>query len=490
MTNLARLLLDRASERPDALLGTVDSPLSLDALVERAAEFAGVLAGAGVEPRDRVALVGSTSTAYLTAWAGLQLLGAEAALVNPTYPDAMLTELIGDLDPAALVVVDRGAPEGGVASLIVDASDLAAGTVQISGRAVEVRGVSAATPGTSMHPLDIAGYMHTSGTTGRPKFCAQSHRYFLRLGSVIADALSITERDVVFAPLPMFHINPLGYGLVGGLTAGASVLAARRFSATEFWDDVERHDVSVLVLHGPPLEILNKGPARANPVRSMFWANADFMERFEVETAVSAYGSTEGGGVSHLRRWNLEAARGAGDVDISRLGGDARDDIEWRVDGDGRIRLRGREPGVLFSGYLRDGRVDDPCDADGWFDTGDLGESGEAGLRFIERGAESIRVKGEYVPIPMVEAAYSGLSGVADVAVWKRPGPLGGDEVVLYTAPVLPEIEQVRAASEGLPGFMRAVAVVAVADIPRDDGVGKVRRTVLDTLPRTGEVEL
>ena len=42
-------------------------------------------------------------------------------------------------------------------------------------------------PGLARAPLDVAGYMHTSGTTGMPKFCVQTHEYFLRLGRFIAD---------------------------------------------------------------------------------------------------------------------------------------------------------------------------------------------------------------------------------------------------------------------------------------------------------------
>ena len=46
--------------------------------------------------------------------------------------------------------------------------------------------------------------------------------------------MGYTWRDVVYAPMPMFHINPLGYGVVAGLTAGASVFGTRRFSTGEF----------------------------------------------------------------------------------------------------------------------------------------------------------------------------------------------------------------------------------------------------------------
>ena len=71
--------------------------------------------------------------------------------------------------------------------------------------------------------------MHTSGTTGLPKFCAQSHRYFLELGRLMADRMTLGHRDTVFAPLPLFHINPLGYGPEPALVARAAMVSATRF---------------------------------------------------------------------------------------------------------------------------------------------------------------------------------------------------------------------------------------------------------------------
>ena len=100
--------------------------------------------------------------------------------------------------------------------------------------------------------------MHTSGTTGPPKFCAQSHHYFLSLGRFIADSMAISPGDTVFAPLSMFHINPLGYGFMGGLTGGAEVLGTKRFSASRFWPTVRETGSTVVFLHGPPVAILNK----------------------------------------------------------------------------------------------------------------------------------------------------------------------------------------------------------------------------------------
>ena len=76
----------------------------------------------------------------------------------------------------------------------------------------------------------------------------------------------------------------------------------------------------------------------------------------------------------------------------------------------------------MFDGYVTADGLDRRRDADGWFDTGDLGRAdGPDHLVFLERAAESIRVKGEFVPIPFVENHLATLPGVIDHAIAEFP---------------------------------------------------------------------
>jgi acyl-CoA synthetase (AMP-forming)/AMP-acid ligase II len=220
----------------------------------------------------------------------------------------------------------------------------------------------------------------------------------------------------------------------------------------------------------------------------MFYADGAFLDRFAIPAAVSGYGSTEAAGVTHLRRW----ARGE-DIppDASRHGGPARADIEWRLDENGTILVREREHAALFDGYVTADGLDPALDADGWFDTGDLGRADGADyLVFLERGAESIRVKGEFVPIPFVENHLAAVAGLTDHAIWKRPGSLVDDEVVLYAVADELPLDRLRTRIAELPAFMRPVAVARVAGLPRDAAAGKVQRRLLGEHPVLDWVEL
>jgi carnitine-CoA ligase len=414
--------------------------------------------------------VASNSTEYIVTWMACVLSGSPVALINPTYPPDLLRRMLGIFEPALLFTdlpADQLAGEFKVAPLSNGSQ----------WQPSDPHGL----PGLSANPLDVVSFMHTSGTTGVPKFCAQSHSYFLRLGRVFVDVMGLTRDDRLLAPLPLFHINPMGFGVVGCLTAGADLLSMTKFSASRFWPTVHEHGVTALTLHAPPIEILKRATSPADAaghrVHTMFFADATFMERFEIPHGVSVYGSTEAAGITHLQEWRLGSDIPA---DASRWGGTPRPDIEDRIDPDGYIFVREREPGALFTGYFADGLLDPARDENGWFATGDLGRRDSSGsLVFIERGAESIRVKGEFVPIPYVEEQLGSIEQLMDYALWKKAGDLVDDEVVLYVVADEVPVDAIREVSMRLPPFMRPAHVAHVAAIPRDAGAGKIQRRLL-----------
>jgi carnitine-CoA ligase len=497
MNNLAELISARSSEFPGTAFGVAeDDATTLSDVFQMAEKLATALGMAGLKAGNCSAVIGPTSTSYLITWMALQIGGIQAALINPSYPDELLRQMLVDLDPEAVIWVGP-TPKPTVAPHLLhfDASRvaecyLATGAdapVLLPSTATDLSGLRASL-------TDIAGYMHTSGTSGRPKFCAQSHEYYLRLGRYVADTMGFTPADTVFAPLPMFHINPLGYGLVGGLTAGSGVLASKGFSASQFWPLVKEHEVTALILHRAPLEILrertNKQDSNGHRVRIAFGANPTFLEHFDIPQGLSAYGSTEAGGVSHMWKWR-PGDRWDVSEGTTHYAGPGRYDIEWTVDDDGEILVRNRVGAALFSGYRSGGGIDKSTDESGFFHTGDLGRIDEYGnLIFIARASESIRVKGEYVPIEFVEERLRGIHELGDFAIWRRPAPLGGDEVVLYTDAESVPIEGIRSVISDLPPFMRPVVAIRVSKIPRDSGVGKVPRRLLDELASVENIPL
>jgi acyl-CoA synthetase (AMP-forming)/AMP-acid ligase II len=464
-TNLALAITAQAAARPGLRLGTTDDQVTLvEAVAYAAARAHELIEDGGSGP---VALVAPPSTDYVLTWLACVLAGRPVALVNPTYPEDLIEAMLRPLNPA----------------LVLHPDDIARPRAAGSRSARDL-------PGCAADPFAVVSYMHTSGTTGLPKFCAQTHDYFRRMAAAVAGALDLTPADRVLAPLPLFHINPMGYGIITALLAGADALTVPKFSASGFWPAVVAEHVSVLILHAPPVEILKRTArsedAAGHRVRTMFYADREFLHRFGIGAAVSGYGSTEAGGLSHLHRWDR-------DDDIpdnaSRYGGAARADVEWRVEADGAIFVRERVHAALFDGYVTADGIDPARDGEGWFDTGDLGRADGDRLVFLERAAESIRVKGEFVPIPFVENHLAGV-GLTDHALWKRKGQLVDEEVVLYAVADPLPLDALRSSIAGLPAFMRPAAVARVAALPRDAAAGKVQRRLLAGHPVLEWVEL
>jgi len=460
--NLARAIAAQAAVRPGLRLGTVEDQVELSQALALAAGRARRLLDDGLRAGDRVAIIDASSTDYVITWLACLLAGAPVALVNPSYPPDLIDQMVAPLAPRLVL-----------------------GPGEVARARRSGRGDIAGLPGLDRDRLDPVSFMHTSGTTGLPKFCVQTHDYFARLAVAMSAALDLTPADRVLAPLPLFHINPMGYGIITSLLTGADALTVTRFSAGGFWPAVVSEGVTVLVLHAPPVEILKRattaGEAAGHRVRTMFYADRRFLDRFGVPAAVSGYGSTEAGGVSHLRRW---LASDDIPADASRHGGPGRADIEWRLDADGMIGVRERERAALFDGYVTAGGTNPARDAGGWFHTGDLGRADGADyLVFLERAAESIRVKGEFVPIPFVEDHVAAVPGIRDHAVWKRPGELVDDDVVLYIVADEVPLDALRSAVAGLPRFMQPVAVARVRSLPRDAAAGKVQRRLLAVTP-------
>lgn len=493
MNNLAQLIAAVAAEAPNTAFGTFTQQDRLSRVVERAEAVAGQLADAGLVRGDVVAVIGHNSGAYLVTWMATQFAGLQAALINPAYPDELLGAMLDDLAPRGILWVGR--EPGALAARAETQLDMQpAWTAKVGVLKMDGRRCAAAGSGLDCTSDEISAYIHTSGTTGRPKFCALSHGYFLRLGRYFADALALSRFDTVCAPLPLFHINPLGYGVLGALTARAALLSMDKFSAPEFWPAVKAHGVTAIVLHAPPANLLKAktttAQAEGHLVRIGFLCDPAFLRQFKVPIGVGAYGSTEAGGVCHT--WLLRPddedlpAEGA-----THLAGRPRHDFEHRIAEDGEIWVRGKHAQSMFAGYAKGGRITPQADADGWFHTGDRGRLDEFGrLVFVERISESIRVNGEYVLIDFVEARLKGAKSLGEFALWRTDSASRGHDVVLYTTSADVDPAQVQAALADLPKYMHPGRLIRIAALPRDPGVGKIQRRLLDEQTRLATTQL
>ncbi len=151
---------------------------------------------------------------------------------------------------------------------------------------------------------DPALYIFTSGTTGLPKAALISHARWLITGDVMVATMDVTPEDCFYCFLPLYHGAA---SLSAGATAfasGGSLLLRRKFSRSEFWADVRRHNVTICQYVGEICRFLLSVPAQPDdhqhPLRKMVGAGMApevweqwtrrFGEQFQV---YEGWGSTE-----------------------------------------------------------------------------------------------------------------------------------------------------------------------------------------------------
>ena len=470
-----------------ALRAPGESAMSYGELAAAVGSLAGRLRTAGVERGTRVALVAGNGVETIELLLAVVSLGAAAAPLNPSYTPDEHRFFLDDLAPTILLLPageqDAARRVAPATTRIVDYRLPGDGSVELEagGAAVHVH-----TPSEPARAEDVALLLHTSGTTSRPKQVPLLHRNLVASARAIAEHYELSEHDVSYCAMPLFHVHGLVASALAALVAGGTVAVPRRLSPARFWDHLSACGVTWLSA-GPTLHhmLLEKRPAGAATgslrfVRSCSSAlSPALLARTEAAYGVpmlEAYGMTE---ASHQISSNPlpPAPRLPGSVGLPTGTEIAIVDGRGRrlADGvPGEVAIRG--PGVT-PGYLENPEANAASFFDGWFRTGDQGVVEDGYLRLVGRLKEMVIRGGENVSPLEVEEVLLDHPAVADAVVFGVPDEKYGEEVaaaVALAAPAEPE-ELLRHCRERLAGFKAPKTVYVLERIPRTP-TGKLQR--------------
>ncbi|XP_004639065.1 very long-chain acyl-CoA synthetase isoform X2 [Octodon degus] len=291
-----------------------DQVLTYAQVDRRSNQVARALHGLGLRQGDCVALFMGNEPAYVWLWLGLaklgcpmaclnyniraksllhcfQCCGAKVLLASPELQDAV-EEVLPSLkkDGVSLYYVSRTSSTEGVDSLLDKVDEVSSDPVPESWRCE----VTFSTP---------ALYIYTSGTTGLPKAAMINHnRIWYATG--LAMASGFRSDDVIYTTLPLYHSAALMIGLHGCIVNGATLVLRKKFSASQFWDDCRKYDVTVIQYIGELLRYLCNTPSKPNDrdhkvrvalgngLRADVWR--EFVRRFGDIQVYEFYASTEG----------------------------------------------------------------------------------------------------------------------------------------------------------------------------------------------------
>uniref|UniRef100_K7FE23 long-chain-fatty-acid--CoA ligase n=1 Tax=Pelodiscus sinensis TaxID=13735 RepID=K7FE23_PELSI len=420
---------------------------------------------AGLRPGDCLALFMGTEPAYLWIWLGLAKLGCAMACLNSNIRAQSLLHCFRCSGAKVL-----GAAPGLKAAVEEILSTLKEENVRVFylSRTSDTEGVDSfldkiesvsdepTPPSWRSHVTSKtpAMYIYTSGTTGLPKAAVINHHRIL-LACGILFTSGVTSEDIVYNALPLYHSAGLMVGFHGCIIVGATFALRSKFSASQFWVDCKKYNVTVIQYIGEVLRYLCNTPkkdsdrdhrvrmALGNGLRADVWR--EFIRRFGDIHIFEFYAATEGniGFINYTRKVGAVGRVNYFHKKIIRyelIKYDVEKDEPVRDENGYCIRVPKGEAGLLickitpyspFSGYAgaksqteKKKLADVFQKGDLYFNSGDLLMIDQDNfIYFHDRVGDTFRWKGENVATTEVADILGLIEFVQEVNVYGVPVP-------------------------------------------------------------------
>ncbi|MCP5207597.1 MAG: long-chain-acyl-CoA synthetase [Hahellaceae bacterium] len=422
--------------------------------------FAQYFRARGIVKGDNIALFLENRPELLAALAGATKIGAACAMLNTSQKGQVLEHSINLIQPKLFVIGEelienfetvktKVTNDPSTCLFLADTN-----TLENRGQAPEgyinLAESSLGFPGenpsmaTPVKLGDTCVYLFTSGTTGLPKATPCNHKKFFKAyGGFGMMSLDMKPSDVLYVTLPLYHGTALLVCWGSALSGGAAIAIRRRFSASEFWQDVKKYNATCFGYVGELCRYLLNQPARpddsrnslvkmvGNGLRPSIWK--EFKQRFGIDQVVELYGSSEGNvGFSNFLNLDNTVGFSTAPFALVKYHEGTRDPI--RSDKGRMEKVTKGEAGLLlgkinkkwsFEGYTQEEATEKAIlrdvfkKGDAWFNTGDLLRNiGCRHLQFVDRMGDTFRWKGENVSTTEVENIFDASSLVEETIVY------------------------------------------------------------------------
>ena len=480
---LGRWIVDRATRSPGHI-AVDDRGVTTDyaTLAARATELADALRRAGYGPGDRIATVSGNSTDHVVAFFGCAIAGIAFVPLSWRLTPRELADVLTRSAPALVLIEDEHAALAGEALRIADGMPPVAG--------LGTTGVEASVP-RAAHPVarrpvrddDPLLVIFTSGSEAAPKGVVLTHANCFWNNLALAQALPLTQDDVVLAMLPQFHVAAWNCQPLLAWWIGATVVLERSFQPARVLQLIA--DRRVTAMMGVPTQYALLAGDRewrttdASSLRLALVGGATMpVSLQQAWTArgiplTQGYGLTEAApNVLHLPVAEAAAAPGAVGRPYPHVSvriADPASGLALEGEATGELWVRG--PSV-FAGYLGDEDATDSAMSGDWLRTGDLVSRDASGVyRIVDRLKDIFISGGENVAPAEVEYALCLHPLVDSAAVVGVPDAVWGERGVAFIVPVdgaaVSADEILAHARRNLAAFKVPVHVEFVDALPR-----------------------
>lgn len=144
--------------------------------------------------------------------------------------------------------------------------------------------------------------IYTSGTTGLPKPAIVTQLKSILFAHFFV-LYGVGSEEIIYEPLPLYHTAGSMLGIGFAIAKGATVVLRSKFSASHFWEDCRKYNVTLIHYVGEMCRYLTSRPktdndqvhnvkiAIGNGLRTDVWT--EFVDRFRIPTIGEFYGATE-----------------------------------------------------------------------------------------------------------------------------------------------------------------------------------------------------
>lgn len=397
----------------------------------------------GIEPGDRVALIGENHPSWAIAYLSVLYNGAVCVPLDPHGESATLANFIENSEAKIAFVGSEVMNEVGEIEQILgrEIKKVVWGTApDISPEADFGSWISTDAPDAYATEIpsaagdDIALLIYTSGTTGTPKGVPLTHGNIVAELDGINEVLKLTDKEKILSLLPLFHAYLQIVNLWVATTYGCEVGYLKELSPAELGSAMKAFKPTILTTV-PRLwylfhkKIFDAVATKSKAVRAVFRtllatngmlrdtlgvnlgrkffgevhesfggdlriaisAGSRFDEVVAADfqklgfTIIQGYGLTETSGAATA---TYETDNKVGSVGKALKGAEIKLDIPDK-DGVGEVLIRGA---MVFTGYYKNpSATADAFTDDGWFRSGDLGKlDGDGHLFIVGRGKDVI----------------------------------------------------------------------------------------------------
>ena len=429
---------------------------------------AGMLAGLGAGPGDRVALFGQNTSHWMKAFFALMKLGAVAVPVS----SKSVEEDVSYITKTA-----------GVKLLLRMSDGIAAEHLDVP-------------PAAGPAPSDLQLIMFTSGTTANPKGVMHTGQSLANSASDYLKTVRLESGDVMLLNLPISHC----YGCVliccSFFLAGASLVVSRSYTPRSTLRLVEAYRCTVLNMVPTMYQLLfsselmpryDLSSVRIAVVGGSYTSRelvAAMGRAFGPQSVLCGYGMTECASWAVAQslddtpdvRGN-SAGRPVGNMEARLAPGYVQVGNGLQQ---GELCIRGKG---MMAGYLDAAMTAAAYDEEGWFHTGDVARRDSHGRYWIVDRCKDMIIKGgDNISPRHVELALDAFGGIEGSQVVGIPDDVYGERIVA----VLKREQAERTDLRALGGYLKSRLAknrrpdfyVAIDEIPMT-GVGKVNKQAI-----------